>query len=63
MLMGVGFAVNILQKFLIPQLYPAMFTQSAMTLGALGGVPTMLWLLSKGANAPKAVPQKPGTGR
>jgi hypothetical protein len=58
MLMGVGFAVNILQKFLIPQLYPEMFTQLAMTLGALGGVPTMLWLLIKGASAPKAVPQE-----
>jgi hypothetical protein len=61
MAMGVGFAVNILQKFLSPQLYPAMFTQLAMTLGALGGIPTMLWLLIKGA--PKAVLQEPGTGR
>jgi hypothetical protein len=57
MLMGGGFAVNIFQKFLVPQLYPAMFTQLAMTLGALGGIPTMLWLLIKGANAPKAVLQ------
>jgi hypothetical protein len=56
--MGAGFAINILQKFLIPQLYPEMFTQLAMTLGALGGVPTMLWLLIKGASAPKAVPQE-----
>ena len=57
MFMGVGFAVNILQKFLVPQLYPAMFTQLAMTLGALGGIPTMLWLLIKGANTPRAVLQ------
>jgi hypothetical protein len=63
MLMGGGFAVNIFQKFLVPQLYPAMFTQLAMTLGALGGIPTMLWLLIKGANAPKAVPQEEGAGR
>jgi hypothetical protein len=62
-LMGAGFAVNIVQKFLIPQLYPAMFTQLAMTLGALGGVPTMLWLLIKGAKAPKAVPREQGAGR
>ena len=54
MLMGFGFAVNILQKFLIPQLYPAAFTQLAMALGALGGLPTMLWLLIKGAHTPKA---------
>jgi hypothetical protein len=61
--MGVGFAVNILQKFLIPQLYPAMFTQLAMTLGALGGIPTMLWLLIKGARTPKVVLQEPGAAR
>jgi hypothetical protein len=58
MLMGAGFAVNILQKFLVPQFSPAIFTQLAMTLGALGGVPTMLWLLIKGANAPKVVLQE-----
>jgi hypothetical protein len=62
-LMGIGFAVNILQKFLIPQLSPAAFTQLAMTLGALGGIPTMLWLLIKGANVPGPVPQEQGTGR
>jgi hypothetical protein len=62
-LMGAGFAINILQKFLIPQLSPAMFTQLAMTLGALGGIPTMLWLLIKGANTPRAVLQEPRTGR
>ena len=63
MLMGAGFAVNILQKFLVPQLSPGMFTQLAMTLGALGGVPTMLWLLIKGAKAPGPVPQKQAAGR
>jgi hypothetical protein len=63
MLMGVGFAVNILQKFLVPQLYPTMFTQLAMTLGGLGAIPTMLWLLIKGVNAPKAVLQEQGAGR
>ena len=49
MIMSVGFAINILTKFLIPQFYPAIFTQLAMSLGALGGIPTMLWLLIKGA--------------
>jgi Domain of unknown function (DUF4386) len=63
MVMGVGFAVNILQKFMIPQLYPAMFTQLAMTFGGLGGVPTMLWLLIKGANAPKANLQEQRAGQ
>jgi hypothetical protein len=49
MIMSVGFAINILTKFLIPQFHPVMFTQLAMTLGALGGIPTMFWLLIKGA--------------
>jgi len=48
-LMSIGFAINILDKFLIPQFYPAMFTRLAMTLGGLGGLPTILWLLIKGA--------------
>lgn len=50
MIMGVGFAINVFEKFLIPQFHPAMFTQLAMTLGALGAIPTILWLLIKGAN-------------
>lgn len=49
MLMGVGFAINVFTKFLIPQFYPAAFTQLAMSLGALGGIPTILWLLIMGA--------------
>jgi Domain of unknown function (DUF4386) len=53
MIMGVSYAVNILQKFLIPQFYPAAFTRLAMTFGALGGLPTILWLLIKGAKVPR----------
>jgi hypothetical protein len=49
MIMSVGFAINVFTKFLIPQFYPAIFTQLAMALGALGALPTMLWLLIKGA--------------
>jgi hypothetical protein len=49
MMMGVGFAINVFEKFLIPQFYPAAFTGLAMTLGALGGIPTIFWLLIKGA--------------
>ncbi len=49
MMMGVGFAINVFEKFLIPQFYPAAFTRLAMTLGALGGIPTIFWLLIKGA--------------
>ena len=49
MIMSVGYAVNILQKFLVPQFHPVMFTRLAMSLGALGGIPTILWLSIKGA--------------
>jgi len=49
MIMGVGFATNILEKFLIPQFHPVLFTRLAMSLGALGGIPTILWLLIMGA--------------
>ena len=48
MFMGIGFALNIFEKFLFPQFYPALFSQLAMLVGALGGIPTMLWLLIKG---------------
>lgn len=48
MMMSVGYAINILQKFLVPQFNPVMFTRLAMGLGALGGIPTILWLLIKG---------------
>ena len=50
MIMGTGFALNVLEKFLLPQFYPVVFSQLAMLGGALGGIPTMLWLLIKGAN-------------
>jgi hypothetical protein len=53
MIMGVGYAINILDKFLMPQFHPLMFTRLAMTLGALGGIPTILWLLIKGVNEPQ----------
>lgn len=52
MIMSIGYAINILNKFLIPQFYPVAFTRLAMTLGALGGIPTILWLLIKGARVP-----------
>jgi hypothetical protein len=47
--MSVTYAVNIYTKFLIPTFHPLMFTRMAIGLGALGGIPTMLWLLIKGA--------------
>lgn len=49
MITSVGFAVNVLEKFLVPQFYPAVFTQLAMAGGALGTIPALLWLLIMGA--------------
>jgi hypothetical protein len=48
MVASAGFAINLLDKFLIPQFYPAFFTQLAMTLGGLSVLPTLLWLLIMG---------------
>ena len=49
MITAVGFATNVFEKFLIPQFYPAIFTQLAMAGGALGTIPALFWLLIKGA--------------
>lgn len=48
-LIGAGFWLNILEKFLAPQFHPLMFTRLAMIGAALGGVPLIFWLLIKGA--------------
>ena len=48
MVMSVGYALNLATKFLMPQFHPLLFTQLAMTLGALGGIPAVLWMLIKG---------------
>ncbi len=53
MIMGIGYTINILDKFLVPQFHPLAFTRLAMTLGVLGGIPTLFWLLIKGANEPQ----------
>jgi hypothetical protein len=45
---GFGFVLNTLTKILVPDFQPAMFTRTAMLLGALGGIPTILWLLIRG---------------
>src|SRR6267154_627519 len=42
MIMGVGYTINILDKFLVPQFHPLMFIRLTMTLGALGATPTIL---------------------
>ncbi len=47
----IGFPINTLSKILIPDFHPVFFTQFAMFCGALGGIPVILWLLIKGAQA------------
>jgi hypothetical protein len=46
---SVAFGINVFTKILTPQFHPLMFTRLAMSLGALSGIPTILWLLIKGA--------------
>lgn len=55
MLASAGFAANLLDKFLVPQFYPALFTRLAMTLSAISILPTMFWLLIMGAREPKTI--------
>jgi hypothetical protein len=62
MIMGVGFALNVFEKFLFPQFYPALFTQLAMLAGALGGIPTMFWLLIRGARVQPLIDQADAAG-
>ena len=50
--MGLGFAINLVDKLLVPTFHPVLFTRMAMGLGALGGIPTMLWLLIRGFAPP-----------
>lgn len=57
MLASAGFAANLLDKFLVPQFYPALFTRLAMTLSAISILPTMFWLLIVGAREPKTLAQ------
>jgi hypothetical protein len=47
---GCWFQINTFTKILIPQFYPAMITQLTMLFNALGGIPLIFWLLTKGVN-------------
>ena len=49
-----GFPINTFTKIMIPQAYPAAFTQLAMLGGALGGAIPMLWLVIMGMKAPSS---------
>lgn len=46
-----GFLINTFTKILVPQFYPATFTQLAMLGGSLS-LPTVLWFLIKGVREP-----------
>jgi hypothetical protein len=52
-LASLGYTLNTFTKLLVPDFYPATFTQIAMLLSAVGGLPLMLWLLIKGATEPR----------
>jgi Domain of unknown function (DUF4386) len=51
-IMSLGFPINTFTKLLIPQFHPEMFTLIAQSFGGLAGIPTILWLLIKGAKVP-----------
>ncbi len=42
---SIGFPINTFTKLLIPEFYPAIFTQMAMLVSGLGVVPTLFWIL------------------
>lgn len=50
-LMSIGYPLNSFTKLLLPSFYPGELTQLAMLLGGVGGIPTMAWLLLKGASS------------
>jgi hypothetical protein len=54
-LASLGYTLNTFTKLLVPNFYPATFTQIAMLLSAVGGLPLMLWLLIKGATEPRPI--------
>jgi hypothetical protein len=56
LLMAAGFWINLVDKFLFPEFHPLLFTRLAMSFGALGGLPFMLWLLIKGARVETTQP-------
>ena len=58
MIASAGFAINLLNKFLFPQIYPAAFSQLAMTLSAMSVLPTMFWLLIRGAREREPVSEE-----
>lgn len=45
---SIGFPINTFTKLLVPEFYPAIFTQITMLFSGLGVVPTLFWLLIMG---------------
>lgn len=45
-----GFPINTLTKLLVPEFYPAIFTQMTMFFSGLGVVPVLFWILIVGIN-------------
>ncbi len=50
---SIGFPINTVTKLLIPEFYPAIFTQMAMLFSGLGVLPTLFWILIIGAKIPE----------
>ncbi|MBK6914956.1 MAG: DUF4386 domain-containing protein [Ignavibacteriales bacterium] len=45
---SIGFPINTFTKLLIPEFYPALFTQMTMFFSGLGVLPTLFWILIVG---------------
>ncbi len=46
---SIGFPINTFTKLLVPEFYPAIFTQMTMLFSGIGVVPTLFWILIMGA--------------
>ena len=57
--MGLGFVLNSFEKLLAPDFHPDFFTQLAMALGAIGGLPAIAWLSVKGLSAARRDDHRP----
>jgi hypothetical protein len=45
---SIGFPLNTVNKLLIPEFYPALFTQMTMLFSGLGVLPTFIWIFIVG---------------
>ncbi len=52
---SIGFPINTVTKLLIPEFYPAIFTQMTMFFSGLGVLPALLWILIMGVKTQSVI--------